>query len=58
MFGRVTMKWYLLYHLPVVAEVAAAAGKVMIAAAAIPLMADAEQVCLRQKQSYFVPLTG
>jgi hypothetical protein len=53
MFEQVMMTWYLLFHLSV-----AAAGKVVIAAVGILLMADAEQVCLRQKQSCFGSLAG
>ena len=55
MFERVMMTWHLLFRL---SAAAAAAGKVMIVAAAIPLMADAEQVCLRQKRNCFDPLKG
>ena len=52
MFERVMMTWNLLFRL----SAAVVAGKVMIVAAAIPLMAGVEQVCLRQKQSCFDPL--
>ena len=57
-FERVMKTRYLLFHLSAAAGVVVAAGKVMIVVAAIPLTADAEQVCLRQKQSCFDLLAG
>ena len=51
---RVMTGWQLLFRLSAAAAVAA--GKVVIVAAAIPLMADVE--CLRQKQNCFDLLIG
>ena len=50
------MTWHLQFHLSAAAAVAA--EKVLIVVAAIPLMAGAEQACLRQMQNCFDPLRG